>query len=191
MGNLYSIKCALEKVGFKTVTGLSRLQLEQADALIFPGVGDFSAASKNLASIKGEMLELVNGGLPVLGICLGMQLLFQKSEEGDGEGLALLEGKNVRLPNSVKVPHMGWNTVRIVAQCKLVEGLKDGAYFYFAHSYYPVPADKRVICAETNYGVTFASVTAKRNICGTQFHPEKSGKDGFKFLENFSMFVKR
>lgn len=120
-----------------------------------------------------------------------MQLLFQKSEEGDGEGLALLEGKNVRLPNTVKVPHMGWNTVRIVAQSKLVEGLKEGSYFYFAHSYYPVPEDKKVISAETNYGVTFASVAAHKNICGTQFHPEKSGKNGFKFLENFKMFVKR
>jgi glutamine amidotransferase len=167
------------------------LQLEQADALIFPGVGDFSTASKNLAPIRGEILELVSGGLPVLGICLGMQLLFQKSEESEGEGLALLEGKNVRLPNSVKVPHMGWNTVRIVAQSKLVEGLEGEPYFYFAHSYYPVPVDKRVICAETTYGVTFASVIAKNNICGTQFHPEKSGKNGLKFLENFSGFVKR
>lgn len=167
------------------------MQLKQADAIILPGVGDFSAASKNLVPIKGKILELVNGGLPVLGICLGMQLLFQKSDEGEGEGLALLEGKNVRLPNSVKVPHMGWNTVRLVAQNRFVEGLEGEPYFYFAHSYYPVPADKGVICAETTYGVTFASVTAKNNICGTQFHPEKSGKDGLKFLENFSGFVKR
>lgn len=191
MGNLYSIKCALEKVGFKTVAGLSQSQLEQAEAIILPGVGDFSTASKNLAPLKEKIFELARKGLPVFGICLGVQLLFQESEEGEGEGLALLEGKNVRLPSSVKVPHMGWNTVRFVAQNRLVEGLQGETYYYFAHSYYPLPVDKSVVCGETTYGVAFASVIAKNNICGTQFHPEKSGKQGLKFLENFVDFVKR
>lgn len=181
----------MKKVGFETAIGLAQSQLKQADAIIFPGVGDFSAASKTLAPIKDELLKLVNGGLPVLGICLGMQLMFEKSEEGKGEGLALLKGKNVRLPNLVKVPHMGWNTVCCVARSNLVEGLEDGSYFYFAHSYYPVPADNEVICAETSYGVTFASITVKNNVCGTQFHPEKSGRNGLKFLGNFLEFVKR
>jgi glutamine amidotransferase len=120
-----------------------------------------------------------------------MQLLFQKSEEGEGKGLALLEGESVQLPNFVKVPHMGWNTARIVRQNSLFEGLKSELYYYFAHSYYPVPVDKEVICAETTYGVTFASVIAKQNILGAQFHPEKSGMQGLKFLENFLNFVKR
>ncbi|MGB9959277.1 MAG: imidazole glycerol phosphate synthase subunit HisH [Candidatus Bathyarchaeales archaeon] len=191
VGNLYSIKCALEKVGFKTLVGLSKAQLEQAEAIILPGVGDFSTASKNLASLKDEIIELVGKGLPVFGICLGMQLLFEESEEGEGEGLALLEGRNVQLPGSVKVPHMGWNTVRFIAQNRLVEGLQDEAYYYFAHSYHPFPTDKRVVCGETTYGVTFASVIAKNNICGTQFHPEKSGTQGLKFLENFLKFAKR
>ncbi|MGB9853271.1 MAG: imidazole glycerol phosphate synthase subunit HisH [Candidatus Bathyarchaeales archaeon] len=191
VGNLYSIKCALEKVGFRASVGLSQSQLEQAEAIILPGVGDFSTASKNLESLKEKMLELARSGLPVFGICLGMQLLFQKSEEGEGEGLALLEGKNVRLPSYVKVPHMGWNTIRIIAQNRLVEGLQGETYYYFAHSYYPDPANKDVVCGETIYGVTFASLIAKNNICGTQFHPEKSGKQGLKFLENFLDFVKR
>lgn len=181
----------MENVGFKTVVGLSQSQIEQAEAIILPGVGDFSTASKNLAPLKEKMLELAREGLPVLGICLGMQLLFQKSEEGEGEGLALFEGRNVRLPSYVKVPHMGWNTVRVVAQNRLIEGLQDETYYYFAHSYYPFQADKSVICGETTYGVTFASVIAKNNICGTQFHPEKSGRQGLKFLENFLDFVKR
>ena len=181
----------MEKVGFKAVVGLSQSQLKQAEAIILPGVGDFSTASKNLASLKEEICALAREGLPVLGICLGMQLLFQKSEEGEGDGLALLEGKNVQLPSSVKVPHMGWNTVRVVAQNRLVEGLQGETYYYFAHSYYPDPVDKDVVCGETIYGVTFASVIAKGNICGTQFHPEKSGKQGLKFLKNFLSFVKR
>lgn len=154
-------------------------------------MGDFSTASKNLAPLKEKILELVGKGLPVFGICLGMQLLFQKSEEGEGDGLALLEGRNVLLPNSVKVPHMGWNTVRFTAQNKLVEGLQDETYYYFAHSYYPLPACKSVVCSVTTYGVTFASVIAKNNIYGTQFHPEKSGKQGLKILENFRDYVKR
>lgn len=126
-----------------------------------------------------------------MGICLGMQLLFQKSEEGEGEGLALLEGESVQLPKVVKVPHMGWNTLRVVKQNPLFEGLKSELYYYFAHSYYAIPVDREVICAETYYGTTFASVVAKQNIFGTQFHPEKSSAQGLKFLKNFLIFVKR
>jgi len=167
------------------------LQFKSATTLILPGVGDFSAATKNLKTIKEEIHEMSKTGLPIFGICLGLQLLFRKSEEGEGEGLGLLEGRNLQLPNSVKVPHMGWNTICILAQNKLLEGLEDEPYFYFAHSYYPAPVDKSIVCAETNYGVTFSSVIAQKNICGTQFHPEKSGKQGLKILENLFNFVKR
>ncbi|MEM2419363.1 MAG: imidazole glycerol phosphate synthase subunit HisH [Candidatus Bathyarchaeia archaeon] len=125
-----------------------------------------------------------------MGICLGMQLLFQKSEEGLGEGLALLKGGSVRLPCSVKVPHMGWNTVKVVKPILLLENLENPFYCYFAHSYYPVPDEGNVTCAETTYGVKFASVVAKQNILGTQFHPEKSGDVGLRFLVNFFKFVK-
>ncbi len=190
MGNLFSIKCAMEKVGFKTKINTSRIETKEVDALILPGVGNFSAASKNLEKVRQQIIDLVNGGTPVLGICLGMQLLLEESEEGSGKGLALLAGKNLKLPNTVRVPHIGWNTIKVTAQNRLVEGLEDGPYFYFAHSYYATPISKEVISAETTYGVTFASIIAKNNIYGTQFHPEKSGRNGLKILENFYKMVK-
>jgi glutamine amidotransferase len=120
-----------------------------------------------------------------------MQMLFRKSEEGKGEGLAFFEGNNVQLPRFVKVPHMGWNNVQETAPNVLLDGLENESYFYFAHSYYPIPAEKRVVCAETTYGVHFASVIAEQNIFGTQFHPEKSGLKGLRLLKNFYKFVKR
>lgn len=167
------------------------MQLKDADAIVLPGVGNFSAASKNLGQLKEKIIELIRGSIPVLGICLGMQLFFPKSEEGEGRGLALFQGNNVQLPGSVKVPHMGWNTLHIIRQNEIFENVWDESYFYFVHSCYPVPTDKDIICAETTYGVTFASAIAKQNIYGTQFHPEKSGESGSKFLENFIGIVKR
>lgn len=165
--------------------------LKGADAIVLPGVGNFSTASKRLAPIREVLLELVKSGTPLLGICLGMQLLFQKSEEGIGEGLAVFEGKNIQLPSFVKVPHMGWNTVKKVRPNMLLEGLGKEPYFYFAHSYYAIPVEENIVCAETMYGVSFASVVAKQNVFATQFHPEKSGSQGLRFLKNFSNFVKR
>lgn len=191
VGNLYSLKCALGKVGFTPLIGFSRALLRQAEAIILPGVGNFSKASGRLASIKELLIGLAENGTPVLGICLGMQLLLPKSEEGPGEGLTLFEGENVRLPTYVKVPHMGWNLVQAIRPNMLFEGLENSFYGYFAHSYYPVLVEKNIVCAETIYGVSFASVIAKQNICGTQFHPEKSGPKGLKFLKNFRDFVKR
>ncbi|MCS7123823.1 MAG: imidazole glycerol phosphate synthase subunit HisH [Candidatus Bathyarchaeota archaeon] len=191
VGNLYSLKCALSKVGFTPLIGLSRILLKQADAVILPGVGNFSAASRRLTALREYLVNLAKGGVPFFGICLGMQLMFQKSEEGPGEGLALLEGENTRLPRSVKVPHMGWNTVVVLKPTALFENLESPFYCYFVHSYYPVPSDGGVIYAETIYGVKFASVVVKQNVFGTQFHPEKSGSAGLKLLENFLNFVKR
>mgnify|MGYP001626157119 CR=1 FL=1 len=191
VGNLYSLKCALGKVGFTPLIGLSKSLLEQADAVILPGVGSFPAALKRLNTLREYLVNLAESGTPFLGICLGMQLLFQKSEEGSGEGLALLKGGNFRLPCSVKVPHMGWNTVTIVKPTVLFESLENPFYCYFAHSYYPVPADESIVCAVTTYGIKFASVVARSNIWGTQFHPEKSGGVGLKILKNFFKFVMR
>jgi glutamine amidotransferase len=191
VGNLYSLKCALKKVGFTPIIGFSKRLLKQADAIVLPGVGNFSTASKKLATIRESLLELVKGRTPFFGICLGMQLLFRKSEEGIGEGLAFFEGENVRLPGYVKVPHMGWNTVQDTAPNILLKDLENESYFYFAHSYYPIPADKNIVCAETTYGVRFASVVAEQNIFGTQFHPEKSGLQGLQLLKNFHDLVKR
>ena len=191
VGNLLSLKCALENVGLSVKIGLSSRQLKKADAIALPGVGSFPAAASKLDAVKDELQAAVESGIPLLGICLGMQLFFPESEEGPGKGLALFEGKNVRLPNAVKVPHMGWNTLRIVKQNEILSGLEDGAYVYFVHSLYPVPADKESVCTETDYGTTFTSTISKRNIYGTQFHPEKSGDIGLKILKNFAKTVKR
>lgn len=191
VGNLYSLKYALGKVGFTPLIGFSKALLKKAEAIILPGVGNFSKASGKLASIKEPLVDLAKDGTPVLGICLGMQLLFQKSEEGPGGGLALFEGENVRLPSSVKVPHMGWNFVKTIRPNMLLEGLGDSFYGYFAHSYHSIPLEKGIICAETFYGVNLASVITRQNVCGTQFHPEKSSREGLKILKNFHGFVKR
>ena len=191
VGNLFSLKCALEKAGLTVKTGLSKQQLKNADAIALPGVGSFPAAASKLETVKAELVDAVRSGVPLLGICLGLQLFFPESEEGAGTGLALFEGKNVCLPNSVKVPHMGWNTLRIVNQSELLEGVDDEAYVYFVHSLYPVPIDDDIVCTETEYGATFTSAVATKNVYGTQFHPEKSGDTGLRILKNFAKTVKR
>jgi len=191
VGNLLSLKCALEKVGLNVTVGLSTQQLKKADAIALPGVGSFPAAATKLDAVKEELVDAVKSGVPLLGICLGFQLFFPESEEGAGKGLALFEGKNVKLPNSVKVPHMGWNTLRIVKQNELFEGVEDGSYVYFVHSLYPAPLDRSIVCTETDYGATFTSAIAEKNVYGTQFHPEKSGDVGLRILENFARIVSR
>jgi len=191
VGNLLSLKCALEKVGLNTTIGLSTRQIKKADAIALPGVGNFSAAAAKLDAVKEELVDAVKSGIPIFGICLGMQLFFPESEEGAGNGLAFFEGKTVRLPNSVKVPHMGWNTLRIVKQNEILDGVDDESYVYFVHSLYPVPIDKEIVCAQTDYGTTFTSAIAAKNVYGTQFHPEKSGETGLKILKNFAKIVTR
>ena len=191
VGNLLSLKCALQKVGLNVKVGLSPQQIKKAAALALPGVGNFSAAAAKLDAVREELMDAVKSGTPVFGICLGLQLFFQESEEGAGKGLALFEGRTVRLPSSVKVPHMGWNTLRMVKQNEIWEGVDDEAYVYFVHSLYPVPVDKEIVCAETDYGATFTSAIASKNVYGTQFHPEKSGDIGLKILKNFAKIVTR
>jgi glutamine amidotransferase len=191
VGNLLSLKCALEKVGLEAKITVSPKQLKKAEAIALPGVGNFSASVSKLDNVKETILERVGSGTFLIGICLGMQLFFQQSEEGPGNGLGLFEGKTVRLKGSVKVPHMGWNTLRIAKQSELFEGVGDESYVYFVHSLYPVPFIKQIVAAETEYGVTFTSAVASANICGTQFHPEKSGGVGLKILGNFAKMLKR
>jgi glutamine amidotransferase len=191
VGNLLSLKCALEKVGLNAKIGVSAQQLKKADAIALPGVGNFSAAATKLDAVKDTLLDAVKSGKPVIGVCLGLQLFFPESEEGPGKGLGLFEGKTVRLQGSVKVPHMGWNSLRIVKPNEFFEGVADGSYVYFVHSLYPVPADKEIVAAETEYGETFTSAIASKNVFGTQFHPEKSGDVGLKILDNFAKIVKR
>ena len=191
VGNLLSLKCALEKVGLNATIGVSAQQLKKADAIALPGVGSFSAAITKLDTVKDTLLTAVESGTPLIGICLGLQLFFPESEEGPGKGLALFEGKNVRLRGDVKVPHMGWNTLRIVKPNALFDGVADDSYVYFVHSLYPVPTNKEIVAAETEYGATFTSAVTSKNVFGTQFHPEKSGDIGLKILENFAKIVKR
>jgi glutamine amidotransferase len=191
VGNLLSLKTALEKVGLNAKISVSPRQLSRADAIALPGVGNFSAAVTKLDTVKETLMTAVENGTPLIGICLGLQLFFPESEEGPGEGLGLFEGKNVWLRGAVKVPHMGWNTLRIVKPSAFFEGVADGSYVYFVHSLYPVPVDKGIVAAETEYGTTFTSAIASKNVFGTQFHPEKSGDIGLRILENFARIVKR
>ncbi len=191
MGNLLSLKFAFQKVGLKPEVGLDRSQIKNADAIAIPGVGSFQTATKKLDQVRDLIIDLAGGGIPVIGICLGLQLFFPESEEGGGQGLGLFKGKNVRLPNYVKVPHMGWNSLKIIKQNKILEGVNDGSYVYFVHSLFPEPTERNIVCTETNYGKTFASTIAKKNVYGTQFHPEKSGDIGLKILRNFAQIVAR
>jgi glutamine amidotransferase len=191
VGNLLSLKTALEKVGLEASIETSAKELAKADAIALPGVGAFTPAAAKLNSVKETLVNKIQSGTPMLGICLGLQLFFEKSEEGPGNGLSLFKGKNVRLPNTVKVPHMGWNTLNIVKQNELFEGIAEGSFVYFVHSLYPVPVDEKIVCTQTEYGTTFTSALASKNIYGTQFHPEKSGDLGLKILKNFARVVTR
>ena len=185
VGNLLSLKTALEKAGLTASIGTTAKDLVKADAIALPGVGSFTAASGKLDEVKETLQTKIKEGIPLLGICLGLQLFFETSQEGPGSGLALFKGKNIQLPNTVKVPHMGWNTLNIVKPNDLFEGIAEGTYVYFVHSLYPVPKDKSIVCTTTEYGTTFTSAVASKNIYGTQFHPEKSGDVGIKILKNF------
>jgi len=191
VGNLLSLKTALEKAGLTTTIGTSAQDLVKADAIALPGVGSFTAASSKLDAVKETLQNRVKDGTPLLGICLGLQLFFETSEEGPGKGLAFFKGKNMQLPNTVKVPHMGWNTLNMVKPNEFFDGIAEGTYVYFVHSLYPVPKDKSIVCTTTEYGTTFTSSIASKNIYGTQFHPEKSGDVGLKILKNFVKTVVR
>ena len=191
VGNLFSISYALRKTGLDADIVSASKRLRNIAAVVLPGVGNFKAGSQNLKALGQEVIGLVEAGAPLFGICLGMQLLFEESEESPGKGLGLLRGKVIRLPKSVKTPHMGWNTLKIIRHNELLEGIGDSDYFYYVHSYYVDSIDKNFVIAETAYGLNFASVIAKKNIYGTQFHPEKSGKPGKHVLQNFAKIVKK
>ncbi len=191
VGNLLSLKCALEKVGLEAKITVSPRQLKESEAIALPGVGSFSASLSKLGNVREIILEKVKSGTFLLGICLGMQLFFEESEEGPGKGLGIFEGKTIRLRGSMKIPHMGWNTLRIPKQSELLEGIEQESYVYFVHSLYPVPSDREIVAAETEYGERFTSAVTSANIIGTQFHPEKSGEVGTRILKNFVKMLKR
>jgi glutamine amidotransferase len=192
-GNLFSIQNSIEKVskGKVKVTVRSDFQQEQTDGLILPGVGSFSSAQKILEQNRERIIDSLNcGSLYLFGICLGMQLLFEKSEEGSGRGLSIFKG-NVRRfvqDSNTKIPHMGWNTFKLVSQpvSKFCVGLQEESWAYYVHSYFPRPKDKLIVKAWTLYGRDrFPAIIEKEKILGTQFHPEKSGTTGLKLISNF------
>jgi len=192
VGNLRSIKRGLEKSGAQVQITHNSKELRKSDAIVLPGVGAFAIAFKNLVPITDIVKESMEDCKPILGVCLGLQLLFTRSSEGGSiRGLDFISGEIVKLPESVKIPQMGWNTIDFAQSHPLLEGVKDHSYFYFVHSYYPRPLDQRVIVATTEYGVRFTSMVAKQNLFATQFHPEKSGKTGLTILKNFVRIVKR
>lgn len=193
LGNLRSVQKALEKIGADVIISNMEGDLSEAEALVLPGVGAFRDAVSNISSLKSAICEQVALGKPLLGICLGLQLLFTESTEGGlYGGLDIFQGRVVRLPEGLKVPHMGWNTVRIVdATNPLVEGIANGEYMYFVHSFYAEIKDERNIVALTGYGVDFPSIVAKGNVFATQFHPEKSGEAGLRILKNFLNYARR
>jgi len=193
VGNLKSVKRSLERLGATPLITLNVKDIVEADAIILPGVGSFKSAMEGLKPIIDDLLQAIRSGKPILGICLGLQLYFEWSEEGGGiKGLGLIEGHVDKLPGNVKVPHMGWNTIEIEAQSPLIEGVPDKSYVYFVHSYKVNPKNREHVIATTSYGVRFPSIIeAKPLIFGTQFHPEKSGKIGLAMLKNFISLARR
>ncbi|MBI5025401.1 MAG: imidazole glycerol phosphate synthase subunit HisH [Nitrospirae bacterium] len=193
MGNLRSVEKGFLKVGVDAVVTSDSRVIDDADGVVLPGVGAFRDCMRELTNLKltDTVVRSIEKGKPYLGICLGLQILFSESEEfGQCRGLDIFKGKVVRFPvNELKVPHMGWNEIKVVRKNPLLEGISDGCYFYFVHSFYVVPEDNAVVSTTTDYGVTFTSMVWKDNIFATQFHPEKSQKMGLMVLRNFGRIV--
>lgn len=188
MGNLRSVQKGFEKTGHHAVITSDRKVIDNASRLVLPGVGAFRDCMHNLEGmgLVEPILKGVEKGKPFMGICLGLQVLFEESEEfGTHRGLGLIKGKVVRFPKSeLKVPHMGWNALAKVIDSPLLQQTDNGSYFYFVHSYYVVP-EENVTATKTNYGLEFTSSILKENIFACQFHPEKSQTEGLKILKAF------
>ena len=189
MGNLRSVEKAVEAVGGRPVITGDPDAVRKGTRLILPGVGAFGDAMENLrrGDLDNAILEAVKSGRPLLGLCLGLQLLFTQSEEfGSHEGLNLIPG-NVRKFNEpgLRVPHVGWNQIEGVQSNPLLQGIREGSYFYFVHSFYVAPAVTKSVLCWTNYGHRFCSIARSDNVWGAQFHPEKSQDAGKKLLSNF------
>jgi len=192
MGNLRSVHKACEHVGLDAVVTAEESAVRDAEALILPGVGAFAECMRNLAAtgLIEPMLTGIEAGKPFLGICLGLQLLFERShEDGIHPGLGVIEGEVLRLPSSVKVPHMGWNQVRYREGCPLFDGIRQETNFYFVHSYFTKPSDASSSAAVVEYGGVFDCAVWRDNLFAVQFHPEKSGAHGLKMLQNFGRLV--
>lgn len=189
IGNLANVKKVLQG----EITG-DKYKIEKAQKIVLPGVGNFSTVQSQLETLKETIIDVIKDGTPCLGICLGMQLLFEESEESSGnyetsQGLSVFKGY-VKAFKEVRKPHIGWNQLFFEKKCPLFEGIDDGAFFYFVHSYYIAPQEKEIISGMTDYSsngnkVEFPSAVWKNNLYGVQFHPEKSSKNGLRLLNNF------
>jgi glutamine amidotransferase len=187
-GNLFNLHQSLLRNGAHTVDIIKTLNgLEDYDGLLLPGVGNFDSAISSIQKDSISLNAAVDSGMPILGICLGLEMLFNKSEEGILDGLKVLDGDVLLLPKTkVKVPHIGWNNLRIIkTESNLLKGIPQDSWVYFVHSYHIEPQDENLIVAITDYGSTLPVVIERSNLFGTQFHPEKSGKIGAQIMKNF------
>ena len=194
MGNLRSVQKGIERVGFAAEVTRDAARIESARGVVLPGVGAFGACMENLRTygLIDTVRRVIERGTPFLGICLGMQLLFEESDEfGPVRGLGIFRGRVVRFAErpELKVPHIGWNRIRKQQHPPHLHGIDDGAFVYFVHSYYVVPADASLTATSTEYGIEFTSAIACNNVFATQYHPEKSQAVGLKILENFGRLV--
>ena len=180
-GNIFSLKNAFERRG-AAVEVVGRLEGEYS-GLLLPGVGSFDTAMGRLSA--GQVAGFAGESMPVLGICLGMEMFLDSSEEGSEEGLGVIPGRAVRLPDTMKVPHMGWNSLQVRRPGTLLDGIKDGSWVYFVHSYMARLQDNHTVTATSDYNIQVPAVLEKDNYMGTQFHPEKSGPAGGRILDNF------
>ncbi len=185
-GNIFSLKNSLEKNNATVDIITSFDKASNYSGILLPGVGNFDPAIKSIRDYsKIDFQDYVQDKIPVLGICLGMEMFFEKSEEGNEKGLGVMEGDVIILPKTMKVPHMGWNNIKIKKQSKILEGIKDSSWVYFVHSFVARPKKEEVVKAESDYGINVPAVVEQANFFGTQFHPEKSGKIGSVMINNF------
>ena len=191
MGNLRSVQKGFERVGHAAAITSDPAILAKASKLVLPGVGAFADAIAELhrRELVGPICDAIGEGKPFLGICLGLQLLFDRSfEDGEHEGLGVVPGevRKFDIPSEYKVPHMGWNEVKFARKAPIFDGIADGSHFYFVHSYYVVPTDKNVVDGQASYPDPFCATIWRDNLYATQFHPEKSQRDGLRVLRNFA-----
>ncbi len=185
-GNIFSLRKALEKNNAEVdiITSFDK-SMEYA-GLLLPGVGNFDPAIRSVRDYSAtDFKEYVGNNIPVLGICLGMEMFFEKSEEGKENGLNIIDGEVVILPDTMKIPHMGWNSLEIKRDSKILDGVDNGSWVYFVHSYRIKPQNNELIIADADYGIKIPAVIEWNNFIGTQFHPEKSGKVGQIMIKNF------
>lgn len=193
MGNLRSVENALDFLGIESIITSDKETIFNSDGIILPGVGAFPDAIDNIkeAGLDKVLKDAVNKGKPLLGICLGMQLLFEESDEVKlSKGLGFLKGRIEKLNIDLKVPHMGWNSLNMEKESPILNGIKKGSHVYFVHSYYAVTGEEEILNAYADYGVKVPGVVSKGNVYGIQFHPEKSGEVGLRMLKNFGEMIK-